>query len=174
MEMLRTLKGPSTGEVSVHLVARDSPGSGSHLPTAAFIIPGGPSQGSGGTGESTSMPKQMWVLGRRRYFSPASALAWQGWSRVVRLTCVVSVHVSVRSQLGRPGSAQQCPGCVLLSAGADARGHPGASGRQRTCHSHSSAAVKHRAGGQPQRQHSAALGVDRGRSPAFGEWPAGQ
>lgn len=47
MEMLRTLKGPSTGEVSVHLVARDSPGSGPHLPTTAFIIPGGPSQGSG-------------------------------------------------------------------------------------------------------------------------------
>ncbi|KAM6164342.1 lethal(3)malignant brain tumor-like protein 1 isoform 2-T2 [Rhynchocyon petersi] len=39
MEMLRTLKGPSTGEVSLHLVARDSPGSGSHLPTTAFIIP---------------------------------------------------------------------------------------------------------------------------------------
>ncbi|XP_064331737.1 lethal(3)malignant brain tumor-like protein 1 isoform X5 [Camelus dromedarius] len=39
MEMLRTLKGPSTGEVSVHLVARDSPGSGSHLPATAFIIP---------------------------------------------------------------------------------------------------------------------------------------
>uniref|UniRef100_A0A8C3VYJ4 Lethal(3)malignant brain tumor-like protein 1 n=1 Tax=Catagonus wagneri TaxID=51154 RepID=A0A8C3VYJ4_9CETA len=39
MEVLRTLKGPSTGEVSVHLVARDSPGSGSHLPTTAFIIP---------------------------------------------------------------------------------------------------------------------------------------
>ncbi|OWK03133.1 hypothetical protein Celaphus_00007989 [Cervus elaphus hippelaphus] len=39
MEMLRTLKGPSTGEVSVHLVARDNPGSGSHLPAAAFIIP---------------------------------------------------------------------------------------------------------------------------------------
>ncbi|XP_014399184.1 PREDICTED: lethal(3)malignant brain tumor-like protein 1 [Myotis brandtii] len=39
MEMLRTLKGPSTGEVSVHLVARGSPGSGPHLPTTAFIIP---------------------------------------------------------------------------------------------------------------------------------------
>ncbi|XP_057385922.1 lethal(3)malignant brain tumor-like protein 1 isoform X8 [Balaenoptera acutorostrata] len=39
IEMLGTLKGPSTGEVSVHLVARDSPGSGSHLPAAAFIIP---------------------------------------------------------------------------------------------------------------------------------------
>ncbi|KAM9589878.1 lethal(3)malignant brain tumor-like protein 1 isoform 1-T1 [Trichechus inunguis] len=39
MEMLRTLKGPSTGEVSVHLVARDSPGSGSHLTATAFIIP---------------------------------------------------------------------------------------------------------------------------------------
>ncbi|XP_057558757.1 lethal(3)malignant brain tumor-like protein 1 isoform X5 [Hippopotamus amphibius kiboko] len=39
MEMLRTLKGPSTGEVSMHLVARDSPGSGSHLPATAFIIP---------------------------------------------------------------------------------------------------------------------------------------
>ncbi|XP_036899994.1 lethal(3)malignant brain tumor-like protein 1 [Sturnira hondurensis] len=39
MEMLRTLKGPSTGEVSVHLVARDSPGSGPHLPSSAFIIP---------------------------------------------------------------------------------------------------------------------------------------
>lgn len=46
METLRTLKGPSTGEVSVHLVARGSPGSGPHLPTTAFIIPGGPSQGS--------------------------------------------------------------------------------------------------------------------------------
>ncbi|XP_058418654.1 lethal(3)malignant brain tumor-like protein 1 [Diceros bicornis minor] len=39
MEMLRTLKGPSTGEVSVHLVPRDSPGSGPHLPATAFIIP---------------------------------------------------------------------------------------------------------------------------------------
>lgn len=39
MEMLRTLKGSSTGEVSVHLVASDSPGSGPHLPTTAFIIP---------------------------------------------------------------------------------------------------------------------------------------
>lgn len=46
MEMLRTLKGPCPGEVSVHLVARGSPGSGPHLPTTAFIIPGGPSQGS--------------------------------------------------------------------------------------------------------------------------------
>nr|XP_019604414.1 PREDICTED: LOW QUALITY PROTEIN: lethal(3)malignant brain tumor-like protein 1 [Rhinolophus sinicus] len=39
MEMLRTLKGSSTGEVSMHLVAKDSPGSSPHLPTAAFIIP---------------------------------------------------------------------------------------------------------------------------------------
>ncbi|XP_037354869.2 lethal(3)malignant brain tumor-like protein 1 isoform X2 [Talpa occidentalis] len=39
MEMLRTLKGPSTGEVSVHLVARDSPGAGPHQPATAFIIP---------------------------------------------------------------------------------------------------------------------------------------
>ncbi|XP_045430183.1 lethal(3)malignant brain tumor-like protein 1 isoform X2 [Pipistrellus kuhlii] len=39
VEMLRTLKGPSTGEVSVHLVPRGSPGPGPHLPTAAFIIP---------------------------------------------------------------------------------------------------------------------------------------
>ncbi|XP_037668371.1 lethal(3)malignant brain tumor-like protein 1 isoform X3 [Choloepus didactylus] len=39
MEVLRTLKGPATGEVSVHLVARESPGSGSHLPATAFIIP---------------------------------------------------------------------------------------------------------------------------------------
>ncbi|XP_075384850.1 lethal(3)malignant brain tumor-like protein 1 [Tenrec ecaudatus] len=38
METLRTLKGPATGEVSVHLVARDSPTSGPHLPTTAFII----------------------------------------------------------------------------------------------------------------------------------------
>lgn len=52
MEMLRTLKGPSTGEVSVHLVARDSPGSGPHLPSTAFIIPGGPNQGSGEEGHS--------------------------------------------------------------------------------------------------------------------------
>lgn len=47
MEVLRTLKGAPTGEVSVHLVARDSPGSSSHLPTTAFIIPGRPSQGAG-------------------------------------------------------------------------------------------------------------------------------
>jgi hypothetical protein len=40
MEMLRTLKGPSTGEVSVHLMARDSPASGPHPPPTAFIIPG--------------------------------------------------------------------------------------------------------------------------------------
>ncbi|XP_073930897.1 lethal(3)malignant brain tumor-like protein 1 isoform X2 [Castor canadensis] len=39
MEMLRTLKGPSTGEVSVHLMARDSPASGPHPPPTAFIIP---------------------------------------------------------------------------------------------------------------------------------------
>ncbi|XP_060046361.1 lethal(3)malignant brain tumor-like protein 1 isoform X2 [Erinaceus europaeus] len=39
MEMLRTLKGPSTGEVSVHLVARDCSASGPHLPATAFIIP---------------------------------------------------------------------------------------------------------------------------------------
>nr|XP_036868829.1 lethal(3)malignant brain tumor-like protein 1 isoform X6 [Manis javanica] len=39
MEMLRTLKGPPTGEVSVHLVARDSPGSSAHLPATAYIIP---------------------------------------------------------------------------------------------------------------------------------------
>nr|XP_054397762.1 lethal(3)malignant brain tumor-like protein 1 isoform X1 [Pongo abelii] len=39
MEMLRTLKGPSTGEVSMHLVSGDSPGSGPHLPATAFIIP---------------------------------------------------------------------------------------------------------------------------------------
>lgn len=42
MEMLRTLQGPPTGEASVHLVTRDSPGSGPHLPATAFIIPGGP------------------------------------------------------------------------------------------------------------------------------------
>lgn len=47
MEVLRTLKGPSTGEVSVHLVARDSPGSGPHLPATAFIIPGRSSSGLG-------------------------------------------------------------------------------------------------------------------------------
>lgn len=47
MEMLRTMKGPSTGEVSVHLVTRDSPGSGPHLPAAAFIIPGRLSHVSG-------------------------------------------------------------------------------------------------------------------------------
>ncbi|XP_032275548.1 lethal(3)malignant brain tumor-like protein 1 isoform X3 [Phoca vitulina] len=41
MEMLRTLKGPSTGEVNMHLVARDSPGSSSHMPATAFIIPAG-------------------------------------------------------------------------------------------------------------------------------------
>ncbi|KAL1785887.1 lethal(3)malignant brain tumor 1 [Sigmodon hispidus] len=39
MEILRALKGPSTGEVSVQLVARDSAGSRSHLPATAFIIP---------------------------------------------------------------------------------------------------------------------------------------
>ncbi|KAM5246410.1 lethal(3)malignant brain tumor-like protein 1 isoform 2-T2 [Ctenodactylus gundi] len=39
MEMLRTLKGSSSGEVSVHLVARDSSGSSTHLPAAAFVIP---------------------------------------------------------------------------------------------------------------------------------------
>ncbi|XP_053429338.1 lethal(3)malignant brain tumor-like protein 1 isoform X2 [Nycticebus coucang] len=39
MEMLRTLTGPSTGEVSVRLLARESPGSPPHLPTPAFIIP---------------------------------------------------------------------------------------------------------------------------------------
>nr|XP_045012877.1 lethal(3)malignant brain tumor-like protein 1 isoform X2 [Jaculus jaculus] len=39
MELLRTLKGPSTGEVSVPLVATDSPVSGPHLPATAFIIP---------------------------------------------------------------------------------------------------------------------------------------
>ncbi|MBZ3883110.1 Lethal(3)malignant brain tumor-like protein 1 [Sciurus carolinensis] len=39
MEVLRTLKGSSTGEVSVHLVTRDSPGSGPLLPATAFIIP---------------------------------------------------------------------------------------------------------------------------------------
>ncbi|XP_031228511.1 lethal(3)malignant brain tumor-like protein 1 isoform X2 [Mastomys coucha] len=39
MEILRTVKGSSTGEVNVHLVARDSAGSHPHLPTTAFIIP---------------------------------------------------------------------------------------------------------------------------------------
>ncbi|XP_041526514.1 lethal(3)malignant brain tumor-like protein 1 isoform X1 [Microtus oregoni] len=39
MEVLRTLKGSSTGEVSVHLVARDSAGPRPHLPATAFIIP---------------------------------------------------------------------------------------------------------------------------------------
>nr|XP_048296902.1 lethal(3)malignant brain tumor-like protein 1 isoform X2 [Myodes glareolus] len=39
MEMLRTLKGSSTGEVNVHLMARDSAGSRPHLPATAFIIP---------------------------------------------------------------------------------------------------------------------------------------
>ncbi|GAB1287159.1 Lethal(3)malignant brain tumor-like protein 1 [Apodemus speciosus] len=39
MEILRTVKGSSTGEVNVHLVARDSAGSRPPLPTAAFIIP---------------------------------------------------------------------------------------------------------------------------------------
>ncbi|XP_050006872.1 lethal(3)malignant brain tumor-like protein 1 isoform X3 [Alexandromys fortis] len=39
MEVLRTLKGSSTGEVSVHLMARDSAGPRPHLPATAFIIP---------------------------------------------------------------------------------------------------------------------------------------
>ncbi|XP_077024294.1 lethal(3)malignant brain tumor-like protein 1 isoform X1 [Tamandua tetradactyla] len=39
MELLRTLKGPTTGEVSVHLMARESPGAGPHLPATTFIIP---------------------------------------------------------------------------------------------------------------------------------------
>ncbi|XP_052040146.1 lethal(3)malignant brain tumor-like protein 1 [Apodemus sylvaticus] len=39
MEILRTVKGSSTGEVNVHLVARDSAGSHPHLPATAFIIP---------------------------------------------------------------------------------------------------------------------------------------
>ncbi|XP_024895653.1 lethal(3)malignant brain tumor-like protein 1 isoform X4 [Pteropus alecto] len=88
------------------------------------------------------------------------------------LTCVVSVRISVRSQLGHPWPAQQCPGCVLLSAGADSCERPGASDQQRTCHGHRSAAVKRRAGDQLQCQHSAAAGVDRGRGPASWEWPA--
>lgn len=56
MEMLRTLQGPSTGEVSMHLVARDSPSSSPHLPTTAFIIPGGSSQSSGGERGARSIP----------------------------------------------------------------------------------------------------------------------
>ncbi|XP_038186690.1 lethal(3)malignant brain tumor-like protein 1 isoform X1 [Arvicola amphibius] len=39
MEVLRTLKGSSTGEVSVRLMARDSAGPRPHLPATAFIIP---------------------------------------------------------------------------------------------------------------------------------------
>ncbi|XP_050999680.1 lethal(3)malignant brain tumor-like protein 1 [Acomys russatus] len=39
MDTLRTLKGSSTGEVNVHLVARDSAGARPHLPATAFIIP---------------------------------------------------------------------------------------------------------------------------------------
>ncbi|XP_030107035.1 lethal(3)malignant brain tumor-like protein 1 isoform X2 [Mus musculus] len=39
MEILRTVKGSSTGEVNVHLVARDSAGPHPQLPTTAFIIP---------------------------------------------------------------------------------------------------------------------------------------
>ncbi|XP_040588835.1 lethal(3)malignant brain tumor-like protein 1 isoform X2 [Mesocricetus auratus] len=39
MEILRTPKGSSSGEVSVHLLARDSIGLRPHLPATAFIIP---------------------------------------------------------------------------------------------------------------------------------------
>lgn len=59
MEMLRTLKGPSTGEVNVHLVARDSPGSSSHLPATAFIIQVGQARGLGG-GAFPYLPMQVW------------------------------------------------------------------------------------------------------------------
>ncbi|XP_051043155.1 lethal(3)malignant brain tumor-like protein 1 isoform X3 [Phodopus roborovskii] len=38
MEMLRTQKRSSTGEVSVHLLTRDSTGSSPHLPATAYII----------------------------------------------------------------------------------------------------------------------------------------
>lgn len=171
MEVLRTLKGPPTGEVSVHLVARDSPGSSSHLPTTAFIIPGGPSQGSGEEEHPYTCPSRCGSWGGDDTF----LLPTHMHGRIAaELTCVVSVRISVRSQFGHPWPAQQCPGCVLLSAGADSCERPGASDQQRTCHGHRSAAVKRRAGDQLQCQHSAAAGVDRGRGPASWEWPAGQ
>ncbi|XP_017447770.1 lethal(3)malignant brain tumor-like protein 1 isoform X2 [Rattus norvegicus] len=39
MEIIRAVKGSATGEINVHLVARDSAGSHPHLPTTTFIIP---------------------------------------------------------------------------------------------------------------------------------------
>lgn len=71
MEMLRTLKGPCPGEVSVHLVARGSPGSGPHLPTTAFIIPGGPSQGSWEEEHPHACPSRCGSWGGDGTFSPA-------------------------------------------------------------------------------------------------------
>nr|XP_045741741.1 lethal(3)malignant brain tumor-like protein 1 isoform X2 [Mirounga angustirostris] len=75
------------------------------------------------------------------------------------------------SRLGHPWPAQQCPGCFLFSAGDDPCGRSGASGRQRPCHGHRSAAVKRGACGQLQRHHRAAPGVDGGCGPASWEWP---
>ncbi|XP_032760799.1 lethal(3)malignant brain tumor-like protein 1 [Rattus rattus] len=39
MEIIRAVKGSATGEINVHLLARDSAGSHPHLPTTTFIIP---------------------------------------------------------------------------------------------------------------------------------------
>lgn len=101
--------------------------------------------------------------------SPAYTCMGQGHQAHLCHVCVF-----VRSRLGHPWPAQQCPGCFLFSAGDDPCGRSGASGRQRPCHGHRSAAVKRGACGQLQRHHRAAPGVDRGCGPASWERPTGQ
>lgn len=105
MEMLRTLKGPPTGEVSVHLVARDSPGSSAHLPATAYIIPGGQSQRSGEE-HSHTCPSRNGSWGGDSFHLP-TRVPWQDQDRASRLTCVISVYVFAASSatLGLPSSA---------------------------------------------------------------------
>lgn len=105
IEMLRTLKGPSTGEVSVHLVARDSPGSGSHLPAAAFIIPGGHSQGSGEE--------------KHPYTCPSRCGSWGGDD-----TFHLPVHMHGQIGAGPPGSSVSCLSVYLFAASSATLGLP--------------------------------------------------
>lgn len=122
MEMLRTLKGPSTGEVSVHLVARDSPGSSPHLPTAAFIIPGRPSQRPGEKVHPHTGPSRCGSWGEDGTFHLSTHMHGRiNGEPQAHLSCI---HVSMCSHLVRPWPAQQCPGCVLLSTGAHPCGRP--------------------------------------------------
>lgn len=89
----------------MHLVARDSPGSGSHLPAAAFIIPGGHSQGSGEE--------------KHPHTCPSRCGSWGGDD-----TSHLPAHMHGQIGAGPPGSSVSCLSVYLFAASSATLGLP--------------------------------------------------